>query len=171
MRTRAVGGESGQATIEWVGLVLGLALALGGAALAAGAADFGGEADELGEALARRVTGGAGDAGGGGRADRGRGGALRSGGLRPGAGPLRTRRRRERPPRAPRTGSGTLGDTGRVALRGLDKAGRFAGGACLGYRRFEYDLEHPRTPRQGIPVGDTLDMLNGCLNPLGFLFP
>jgi hypothetical protein len=52
----------------------------------------------------------------------------------------------------------------------LGRVGRFGGAFCLAYRRFEYDLEHPRTPRQVIPVGDTFGLLDSCLNPVGFLF-
>jgi hypothetical protein len=55
-------------------------------------------------------------------------------------------------------------------LRALGRAGRFGGAFCLAYRRFQYDLDHPRTPRQGIPVGDTLGLLDSCLDPVGFLF-
>lgn len=146
-------GQRGQATVEWIGLVLGLALAFGGAAVAAGGADFGGEADELGEALATRVTCAARDACAA--------GVRTAPHLKP-APPIRPTPAPPLPKRA---------ETGGGALRAFGKAGRFASAACLGYRRFQYDLEHPRTPRQGIPVGDTLGILNDCLNPLGFLFP
>jgi hypothetical protein len=40
---------------------------------------------------------------------------------------------------------------------------------CLGYRRFRYDLENPRSPAEAMPLGEALDIANECLNPLGFL--
>jgi hypothetical protein len=40
---------------------------------------------------------------------------------------------------------------------------------CLGYRRFRYELEHPRAPTEPMPLDEALDIANGCLNPFGFL--
>jgi hypothetical protein len=41
---------------------------------------------------------------------------------------------------------------------------------CLGYRRWRYEVEHPRGPGQAVPVGETLGILNDCLNPWEFFF-
>jgi hypothetical protein len=60
---------------------------------------------------------------------------------------------------------------GSGVLRALGRAGRYAWPLCLGVRRLRYDLDHPRTPRQGIPIRDTLGMLNNCVNPWDFLVP
>jgi hypothetical protein len=164
---RAGAGQCGQATVEWIGLVLGLALAFGGALGVARGADFGGEAHGLGEALASRVTCAA------------RGSchvehrvvprvhappptldAFGGRGIRPSA-PW------ERAPRGLRG----LDGAGAGVLRALGQVGRRAWIGCLGYRRLRYDLDHPRTPRESVPVGEVLDELNRCLNPWMFLFP
>ena len=189
MRRRA---DSGQATVEWIGLVLGLALAFGGALGAARGADFSGEADGLGEALAQRMTCAArGECGAGpGGAELGGGGRLRDErraprGHRLRARPPRPHRLPARPPRPPGAfvGRGTppwaplgrrawaLKGVGAGALRALGRAGRFAWPICLGVRRLRYELDHPRTPRQGIPARDSLALLNKCLNPWAFLVP
>ena len=42
--------------------------------------------------------------------------------------------------------------------------------ACFAYRRFEYEREHPMTPRQAGPLDDAVDISNDCLDPLSFLF-
>jgi hypothetical protein len=190
MRWSAGAGQGGQATVEWIGLVLGLALAFGGALGVARGADFGDEAHGLGEALASRVTCAARDAcAAERRAAPGRG-APGSPALReaPGGRPLRARPRWRRPPptldafggrgirpsapweRTPR-GLRGLDGAGAGVLRALGQVGRRAWIGCLGYRRLRYDLDHPRTPRDSVPVGEVLDELNRCLNPWMFLFP
>jgi hypothetical protein len=201
MRRRGGAGERGQATVEWIGLVLGLALAFGGALGVTRGADFGGEAHGLGEALASRVTCAARAACGAGRGaalpggafpgGAFRGGAQRGGPLRGGplpGGPLRGGPRSWRSPpaldafggrgirpsapweRAPR-GLRGLGGAGSGVLRALGRAGNRAWIVCLGYRRLRDELDHPRTPRQGVPPGEVLDALNDCLNPWEFFFP
>jgi hypothetical protein len=42
--------------------------------------------------------------------------------------------------------------------------------ACFAYRRFEYEREHPMTPRQSVPLDDAVDIINDCVDPLAFLF-
>lgn len=185
MRWRAGAGQRGQATVEWIGLVLGLALAFGGALGVARGAGFGGGAHGLGETLASRVTCAARDA-----CAAGRRGASGSGALRgaPGSRALRGPPRWRRPPpaldafggrgirpsapweRAPR-GLRGLDGAGAGVLRALGKVGRRAWIGCLGYRRLRYDLDTPRTPRDPVPVGEVLDEVNRCLNPWMFLFP
>ena len=40
---------------------------------------------------------------------------------------------------------------------------------CIGYRRFRYELEHPRAPNEAMPLDEAIDIANGCLNPYAFL--
>jgi hypothetical protein len=59
------------------------------------------------------------------------------------------------------------------ALRRLRSAGtklvRRAWIVCIGYRRFRYELEHPRAPNEMMPLDEAIDIANGCLNPYAFL--
>jgi hypothetical protein len=163
------GGERGQATIEWVGLLLAVGLALGALVVGArGASREGTGGRELGQALAERITCGAravsaagavparcGPAGAG--APRGPRGLPAPPGV-----PPSTRRAL---PRRPRTGS-------RLERIGT-RAARLAEGGwllCMGYETYRYDLEHPRTPRELRPIGATLDIVGDCLKPWALLF-
>jgi hypothetical protein len=168
------GGQSGQATVEWAGLLLAIALALGAVALGARGAvrePAGGESagPELGQALAKRITCAARDlpaapracsAGANGGAPASGRGLPRAPGVPPSA-----RRALPRLPRLPnRRPRGALG----TRLERLGRAGQAVEGAwlaCLGYGALRYDLEHPRTPRQMRPIGATLDIVGDCLNP------
>jgi hypothetical protein len=192
MRRRS-GNEGGQATVEWIGLVLGVALAL--AAVAAGGREAveGEAATGLGEAVAKRITCAARDAcgvasapGGGGRdggawgggARGGRGGTWggpRGGGLW--GGPRgRGRRGSLRAPRGSRPSApGRLppsraADGSRILPRAAAGLAKRAWIVCLGYQRWRYDVDHPRTPQQAVPVGDTLEIVNECVNPWWFFF-
>jgi hypothetical protein len=40
---------------------------------------------------------------------------------------------------------------------------------CLGYKRWRYELENPMAPNEALPLGDALDIVNGCLNPYDYL--
>jgi hypothetical protein len=144
--------ERGQATVEWIGLVLGVALLLG--AVAAGGREVvkGESADGLGEAVAERIVcaaKGACGAGAGGERVGGRLGVL---GGAPGGGASR----RPSPP-APSRHAG-IG-------QGVAKRAWFL---CLGYRRWQYDREH--APFQRVPLKETVKTVNECVNPLSFLF-
>ena len=59
------------------------------------------------------------------------------------------------------------------ALRRLRSVGvklvRRAWIVCVGYRRFRYELEHPRAPNEVMPLEEAIDIANGCLNPYAFL--
>jgi hypothetical protein len=55
------------------------------------------------------------------------------------------------------------------ALRGAGEAAKKIWIVCLGYRRHRYELAHPRAPSEAMPLEETLDLANECLNPLGFL--
>jgi hypothetical protein len=43
--------------------------------------------------------------------------------------------------------------------------------ACLGYRRYRYEREHPArlTPFDRMPARDGVEIADDCLNPFGFL--
>jgi hypothetical protein len=157
-----VGAEAGQATAEWTGVVLVVALVLA----ALGALLPAGRDDGLGEALAGRITGRAvavevpvPGAPVGMRAPPG---SLPQGrvGARGTAGPLRARRAATRARRL-------------VAFRTLRAAGRIlvrrAWIVCLGYRRFRYELKHPRLPNEPMPLEEAVEIANGCLNPYAFV--
>ena len=168
-----MGSESGQATIEWTGLVLLVAIALGALLTLARPVD----GRRLGGSVAHAITCAA------------RGGCAAAGGAPPSA--RRASPRIAVPAASPGTGRvgspATSGHAGPgpapphaaappaprsadpAALRGARTAAKRLWLLCLGYRRFRYDLEHPRAPMQGVPMSETLDTVNECLNPLSFL--
>jgi hypothetical protein len=57
----------------------------------------------------------------------------------------------------------------RRSLRGAESVAKRAWLLCLGYRRYRYDLQQPRSPAEAMPLGEALDIANECFNPLGFL--
>jgi len=137
--------ERGQATVEWIGLLLGIALLLGAVAAGGREAAKGESATGLGDAVAERIVCAAKGACGAGP----RGGAP---GGRLGGAPA------PRPsPRAPSRRAG-IG-------QGVAKRAWFF---CLGYRRWQYDREH--APFQSVPLRHTIGTVNECVNPLSFLF-
>jgi hypothetical protein len=144
-------GEAGQASVEWAGVVLLVMLGL-----AALGAVSGRPASErgLGEALAGRLTCAARGACGGAPAPRAA------------AAPTV-------PPVTGAAGGGVSQARAVDALRRLRSLGmklvRRAWIVCIGYRRFRYELEHPRAPNEVMPLDEAIDIANGCLNPYGFL--
>jgi hypothetical protein len=177
MRSRIVAGEAGQAAPEWVGTVLLVTVALGAlAALAAFRAPGGGDRG-VGEMVARRIACAAGGACAGPP-----GGAAAAG--RPGAPSAARAVRRSPVTRAPSAVTRGPSAAGQApspvpraraieALRRLRAVGatlvKRAWIVCIGYRRFRYELEHPRAPNQVMPLAEAVDIANGCLNPYGFL--
>jgi hypothetical protein len=161
--------ERGQATAEWMGLVLGLALAFGGALTAARGADFSGSAHGLGEALSGRMTCAVRDACAHPTSHAHRHPPRRPAARAPDVRPhsLRDLARGVRPvfppPSAPAAG--------RRLLRSLARAGEHAWLLCFGARRLRQELDHAQPPGQPISVHDALDVLNECVNPLGFILP
>jgi hypothetical protein len=140
--------ERGQATVEWTGLVLLVAVALG--ALAALVPRVDGRS--LGGAVAHAITC---SARGGCAAER--------------VAPRRVERaeRAELRPARPRVSAPRT--TAPVqALRGVREVAKRAWIVCLGYRRFLYERDHPRGPMERMPVDEALDIANDCLNPFGF---
>jgi hypothetical protein len=149
---------SGQATIEWVALVLVAALVLGAlAAFRAPAQDRG-----LGRLLAERIACTAagracGPAAKGGVAERASGG-------RAIAAPPRVRARRLR---RVVSRAGALDAIER--LRGLGKWGGRMWMVCLGYRRYIFERDHRLEAIRGMPLAEAIDIADECLNPLSFL--
>jgi hypothetical protein len=145
-------GEGGQATVEWAGVVLLVVLVLAVLAAVSGRAPAGDRA--LGTVVAERFTCAAHGACGG----------------APGA------RLVAAPPSAPGATVVARGITRARAvdaLRRLRSVGaklvRRAWIVCIGYRRFRYELEHPRAPNEAMPLDEAIDIANGCLNPYAFL--
>jgi hypothetical protein len=152
-----VHGEGGQATVEWVALVLAAALVLTGAGALAGR-----EADRgLGEAVAERITRAAGAAGAPGHVVR----------KRPISGRFRTRRTDA----APRVRAAQPASSGPRAVdafrgvRGVADVAKHAWVVCLGYERWRYELEHPAAPTEALPVDVALSIVNTCFNPHDYL--
>ena len=146
-------GDAGQASVEWVGIVLVAALALGGlaAAVSARAGRSPARDRDLGELVASRLVCAA------------RGSCVGAAATRPVA-----------PPRvAPVPGRGADRARAVAALRRLRSVGakvvRRAWLVCIGYRRFRYELEHPRAPTEPMPLDEAIEIANGCLNPYAFL--
>jgi hypothetical protein len=162
---RPAGAETGQASVEWVGLVLIAVLALGALGLLAGTRAGRAPASDrgLGELVAQRLVCGA------------RGSCADRTGVRPTGSPgllgvLRT------VPIAPPAGArGPRLSRARAidAMRRLRAVGativQRAWIVCIGYRRFRYELEHPRAPNEAMPLNEAIDIANGCLNPYAFL--
>jgi hypothetical protein len=140
--------EHGQATIEWTGLVLLATLVLAALAALVPRVDGGG----LGEAVAHRLT----------CAVRGNCAA------RPPPNVADSPRLRPVRPARPAVPI----DRAAAAFQALRGAGQVAKKiwiVCLGYRRYRYELDHPRAPTEVMPLEEALDIANACLNPLGFL--
>jgi hypothetical protein len=176
--------ERGQASVEWIGLLLAIALAMGALALGArGAAREGGAGRELGVAVAERITCGARVLGPGADGGPAPAGARRCG---PAAGGSLAARRRGRPgvPAVPPFARRALPrlrrdpDRPRSGARArVERAGRRAAQmaegawlACLGIEALRYDLQHPRAPHEMRPIEATLDIVGNCVSPWEGLF-
>jgi hypothetical protein len=175
-------GDSGQASVEWIGLVLLLALGLTALVRFAPRADAEALGPELLHAIGCAARGGC-DARQSGRAasDRGAGGAPREGAQPGGAASRRMVSAPPLVPIAPRArpapAAGWRGLRGRL-LRGRALARRAGRGAgvlwrrswvlCLGYERVRYGVIHPevRYPQMPIPLSEDLRMVNDCLSPV-----
>jgi hypothetical protein len=175
--------ERGQASVEWIVLVLLLAVGLGALARFAPRADAG----HLGAVLLNTITCAA-----RGGCDAGRGARARAGERVPGGAsgrlvtlpplvPVAPRARgRARP--GPPAARSPLATSARPWLRPprfagplIRRAGRGAGRLwrrswmlCLGYERVRYSVLHPeiRFPHQTIPVSEDLRIANDCLSPV-----
>ncbi len=171
-------GESGQASVDWIGLVLLLALGLTALVRFAPRADAEALGPELLHAIGCAARGGC-DAPKSGARE----GAKRSGRAAPrrmvSAPPLVPIAPRERPA-SPAGWRGLPGRVfhGRALLRGRGLARRAGRGAgllwrrswvlCLGYERVRYGVLHPeiRYPLMPVPLSEDLRMVNDCLSPV-----
>jgi hypothetical protein len=167
--------ERGQASVEWIGLVVLVALGLTALARFAPRADAG----ELGTELLHTIgcaaragcegAGGATPAGSRSESSPGSSAPRRLVTLPPlvpvAPGERRARAPRSRPLAAPLVRGRAL----------LPRAGRGAGVLwrrswmlCLGYERARYAVLHPeiRFPRQTIPISEDLRIANDCLSPV-----
>jgi hypothetical protein len=139
-------GERGQATVEWVALVLVAACLLVAVGLGVRGSARG---DGLGEQVAARIVCGARTVSGeGARCPAAR---ARRASPRRGASPL------------PRRADGLQ------RLRGVSGVAKRVWVVCLGYTRLRYERDHPRTSREPMPLDEALRIANDCFNPLGFL--
>jgi hypothetical protein len=150
-------GEQGQATVEWVGLVLLAACALVAAGLGLREA-AGGEG--LGREVAARIVCGA--------------RTVSAEGASGGARCLAARARRASPrrgawPRAPAAAPLPPRADGVQRLRGVSGVAKRVWVVCLGYNRLRYERDHPRTSGEPMPLDEALQIANECFNPLGFL--
>jgi hypothetical protein len=169
--------EGGQATVEWVGLVLTAAVVLGaGAALAGREADRG-----LGERVAERISrtaSGVGPAPAGAAPAPGRAAPApdaaapppaRAAPIPPRAAPPPTRAAPPPTRSAPPPASGPGAVQAFRSLRGVADVARHTWIVCLGYRRWRYELEHPMVPTETLPLDEALGIVNSCLNPHDYL--
>jgi hypothetical protein len=151
-----VHGEGGQATVEWVALLLTAALVLGaGAALAGREADRG-----LGEEVAERISRTAAGAAPGPAA------------AAPPPERIAPTPARVAPPptrSAPPPASGPRAVQAFRRLRGVADVARHTWIVCLGYRRWRYELDHPMAPTESLPLDEALGIVNSCLNPYDYL--
>jgi hypothetical protein len=172
-----VHSEGGQATVEWVALVLAAALVLGAAAAFAGR-----EADPgVGEAVAKRITSavrgvgrvpGRGEAATGapapGSATTGMGApsAAAPGGAAP---PPTEAAPSPAMPRPSPLSSLTraVGLAGSVA--GIGRVAKHGWIVCLGYERWKHEREDPVEPTDTLPVDAALSIVNTCFNPHDYL--
>jgi hypothetical protein len=150
--------ESGQATVEWVALVLLAALVLGAATAFAGR-----EPDRgVGELVAERIVGAPGE-------------LVAADGAR--AGPAAPERSAPRAPApaSPSAAASVAAPAARragasPAIRGIGSIAKHAWIVCLGYKRWRYEREHPLAAIGGVPVEEALGIANDCLNPYDYLF-
>lgn|SRR5215218_142370 len=148
--------ERGQATIEWTGLALLVALVLGGLASLSPRLDGHG----LGAAVADAITCAA------------RGGCAEGSRTLPrDRGSVPPPPARAHPFRKPAVQPvGRAGHTAASqALRGAGKVAKKLWLVCLRYRSYLYERDHPLAGVEGVPLDEALDSANECLNPLAFL--
>jgi hypothetical protein len=180
LRSRGVSRESGQATVEWVALVLVAALVLtAAAALSSRDSDRG-----LGRLVAKRITQAPREVG---RATAGiapapAGIEPATAGVAPAPGGVARSPSAAAPPAsAPRAAAPPASAPQAPAhhpppavdafrrLRGVAQVAKHAWIVCLGYRRWRYELAHPSAPTEALPLREALAIANECLNPYGYL--
>jgi hypothetical protein len=167
--------ERGQASVEWIVLVLLLAAGLAALGRFAPRADAGHLGTELVSHLTCAARGCDGERGvrprGGERTPRGTRGRLVT--VPPLVAVTPRNRRATRPDarpslRPPRSAGPLILRAGRRAGRRAGALWRRAWVLCLGYERVRYSVLHPeiRFPHQTIPVSEDLRIANDCLSPV-----
>ena len=153
--------ERGQASLEWIVLVLLLAIALAALARFAPRADAGDLGGELVSTLTCAARGGC--------DPRRSGGAPTRLVTAPPLLPLAPRARRNRRAwlRPPRSAAPIL----RRAGRGAGVLWRRSWMICLGYERVRYSVLHPeiRFPNAAIPMAEGVRIANDCLSPVDLI--
>ena len=161
-------GERGQASVEWIGLVLLLALALAALVRFAPSADAEALGPELLHAIGCAARGGC-EAPPGGHARTG-GGAPRGMVSAPPLVPVAPRDRPSPAARRPALPGRLLrgGALGRRAGRSAGVLWRRAWMLCLAYERVRYGFLNPevRFPHASIPYSEQLRIANDCLSPV-----
>jgi hypothetical protein len=157
-------GERGQASIEWIGAVLMVALALTGVVRLASRV----EATDLAASPLRSTICAARDGCGEQRGSHVPDPHGHRTVIAPPLLPVNpVERKSPRPPRLlpdPRSDADV-----RRARGGLGAFWRRAWLVCFGYERVRYGLLHPETrPRQTVPLEGTLQMVNDCASPIDF---
>lgn len=151
-------GEGGQATVEWLALVLLAALALGATAAFAGREPD----DGLGKEVAKRIASAAGAAPPGRPAPA----AMRPAPPATRAAPPGTS---AAPPTLAAPPATRAAAPAADAFRGVADVAKHAWIVCLGYERWRHELEHPSAPTEPLPVDVALDIVNTCFNPHDYL--
>lgn len=148
--------EAGQATVEWVGLLLVVGLVMG----ALGVLRAAPEERDLGRLVATRISGAA----AGVASTRAvRPPAVRPPSLHSPTPPL------PRGPAAPPPSSRARGADAVDHIRGIGDVAKRVWIVCLGYRRVLWELERPRMPGEVMSAREALGVANDCLNPYAFL--
>jgi hypothetical protein len=145
--------QSGQATVEWVALILMAALILGAAAAHSATRDDRG----LGRLMAERIAS---------APSRITSAPERSAGAPQAPTPGRDAARAPAAAGPPVRSRSVDADAGMRRVVGLAQKAWIV---CLGYRRLSHDLEHPRAPNEAISLSGALNIVNSCLNPYAFL--
>jgi hypothetical protein len=168
-----MGTDRGQASIEWVGAVLLLALALAALGRVAGRV----EAEPLATALVGATTCAARDGCNERRELPARGRRASPAAARPAvsappllpvAAPERARRGSSRTTRRLPPGAARPLPPSR-ARRSVGALWRRAWLLCFGYERARFGLLYPETgPRQTVPLSGVLQMVNDCVSPVDF---
>ena len=154
--------ERGQASIEWIGAVLMLALALSGLARLAARVDPAGLPAELLRTTRCAARDGCEDGSKPRGPDRGR--AV----VAPPLLPLAPGARSE-PAHGARGRRSHLRYLAGRARRPVGTLWRRAWLICFGYERVRYGLLHPESgPRQTVPISGALQMVNDCASPIDF---
>jgi hypothetical protein len=162
VRSPRVQGESGQATVEWVALILMAALALGAAAALSGHADERG----LGDLVAKRIASATASPAAAPPAASGPAAPPAASGP---AAPAAAAPAAPTPAAAPPPASRPRAVDAFRRLRGVADVAKHTWIVCLGYRRWRYELENPSAPTESLPLGEALRIVNSCFNPYDFL--